>query len=408
MLFSAKNKPILYWFISAIFCLYEVILRVSPCSITETLMCSFSLTCTDFGILIGAYYWAYSILQIPCGFLADRFGTKKVIALSAICCSIGTLIFALTDQFYVALFGRVLIGIGSAAGFITSLKVAADWFSKDQFPIFASLTNVMSTLGGNFGAKPLAFLMCSYGWINVYIVLSLIGIIIAFCAFFFMKNGHINQNSSVEHIKTFFIKTIQNRQIWLVSFIGGVYYLPVSALAELWGSPYLMSVFSITNIEASLSTNLMFMGVAIGSPIFAFLATYFDSYKRLLIIVGFLSFSFLLFITYAHVFSLTTIWFAFFALGVAIGGQILVFSIVKELVSAEISATALGFVNTLISFFGVIFQPFLGFCLDYFWNGMMAENGLRLYSQEVYHQAMFVLPIICLFTLISCRWLKTR
>lgn len=405
---STKNKPLLYWAISAFFCLYEVILRVSPSGMTHTLMNDFSLTCTDLGILIGSYYWAYTFLQVPCGFFADKIGTRIVITFSALVCAIGTLIFAYTDQLYIAILGRVLIGVGSAAGFITSLKVAADWFSKVQFPLFAALTNMMSTLGGNFAGKPLAMLMDLYDWKIIYHVLAFMGVFLAFLAFFFIKDKYVDLKISFDHTKKQLWSIIKDKQIWLAGIVGGVCYLPITAIAELWGTPFLMNTFSIENTEASLSTNLIFIGTAIGSPIFALLARFLNSHKIPLQIVSSVSFICLLIFTYAHMFSLPIIWGVLFVLGFVIGGQILVFSFVKERVPLDISATALGFINTLISLFGIIFQPLLGFLLDLFWDGTVSGSGLRIYSGHAYHCAMYILPLMMLFTIIGMQQLKEK
>jgi MFS family permease len=405
---SKKDRPILYWGISAFFCLYEVILRVSPSGMTKTLMDDFSLTCTDLGLLIGSYYWAYTFLQVPCGFFADKIGTRKVIGISALICAIGTLIFSHTDQLYIAIFGRALIGVGSAAGFITSLKVAADWFPKAQFPFFAALTNMMSTIGGNFAGKPLTLLMEAYHWKLIYQILALLGIVIAFLSFFFIKDKHVDSKISFNQTKQQFLSIIKDSQIWLAGIIGGVCYLPITAIAELWGTPFLMNTFAIKNADASLSTNLIFIGTAIGSPVFALLARFLNSQKIPLQIVSIVSFVCLLLFTYAHMFSLFTIWVTLFILGFVIGGQILVFSIVKERVPLDISATALGFINTLISLFGIIFQPFLGFLLDFFWEGTIALNGTRLYSSHAYHCAMYILPLMMLVTIIGVQRLKEK
>lgn len=405
---NKKNRPILYWAISAFFCLYEVILRVSPSGMTATLMDDFSLTCTDLGLLIGAYYWAYTFLQIPCGFFADKIGTRTVIGVSALICSIGTLIFSHTDQLYIAILGRALIGVGSAAGFITSLKVAADWFPKSQFPLFAALTNMMSTIGGNFAGKPLTILMEAYQWKVIYQILAFLGTVLAFLAFYFIRDKHIDLKLSFCQTKNQFFSIIKDNQIWLAGIIGGVCYLPITAIAELWGTPFLMNTFSIGNTEASLSTNLIFIGTAIGSPAFALFARFLNSQKIPLQIVSIVSFVCLLIFTYAHMFSLSIIWIVLFILGFVIGGQILVFSIVKERVSLDISATALGFINTLISLFGIIFQPLLGFLLDLFWDGAFARSGVRLYSSHAYHCAMYVLPLMMFVTILGVQQLKEK
>ena len=84
------------------------------------------------------------------------------------------------------------------------------------------------------------------------------------------------------------------------------------------------------------------------------------------------------------------------------------FSVVKERVSNSISGTALGFTNTLISAFGIIFQPLLGLLLDIFWQGTQSATGMRVYSAQTYQKAMLVLPIITMFTSLLIRKIKEK
>src|SRR5271155_2429749 len=45
----------------------------------------FHLTDKDRGLLGSAFFWSYAILQIPAGFVVDRFGVKKPLAIGLFC-----------------------------------------------------------------------------------------------------------------------------------------------------------------------------------------------------------------------------------------------------------------------------------------------------------------------------------
>ncbi|CAO5683285.1 MAG: hypothetical protein HEEMFOPI_00894 [Holosporales bacterium] len=406
----SSKKRIIFWCIAALFYFYEVILRVAPCGISDILMHEFHLTCTDLGLLVGSYYWAYTLMQIPCGIIVDRIGARRVIALSAFVCAIGTLIFASSSSLYVAMFGRTLIGIGSACAFISSLKVAIDWFSPIHFAMFAGLTNLMGTLGGNFAGMPLAKLMTLYGWTSIFKYLAFIGFLVSLLALVFIqdKQDNANQENNSRSMFDMLKEIISNKQIWLSGIIGGLLYLPITAVAELWGIPFLSSIYSIPHDQAALSTNLVFVGTAIGSPLFALIAVKLNSYKKTLqLSTTSLLILFIAFVN-ANLLHINYVWGILFIIGVLTGAQVLVFTLAKQESNTQNAATIIGFTNALISFFGIIFQPLMGMILDIVWDGVTDASGIRQYHMTHYQQSMYSMVTAVFVSLIVIQKLKSQ
>ncbi|CAO5678980.1 MAG: hypothetical protein NEHIOOID_01014 [Holosporales bacterium] len=408
-----KTKPLfksnlIFWGVAALFYLYEVILRVAPSGITDALMESFNLTCTDLGFMVGAYYWSYTLLQIPCGYIVDKVGPRRVIALSALICALGTAIFVSADNVLIASIGRMLVGAGSACAFISSLKVATDWFDIKYFALFAGLTNMMGTLGGNFAGKPLAMLMNAYGWTFILNIFAGLGFVVAAMAFFLMKDKQNAQVENLAPLKTALSGIFKNKQIWLAGCVGGILYLPITAVAELWGVPFLMNTFKISNDQGSLATNLIFIGTALGSPVFAFIANRLNSYKKTLQLTAVSALILMVLVSYSIHFGLMWAYTFLFLLGFSIGGQVLAFSVAKDHVTDAQTGIAMGFTNALISFFGIVFQPLMGSLLDYGWKGALASNGIRLYDALAYQNAMLSIPVVIVVAMIMIQGIHSR
>ena len=100
-----KCKAWLIWGVAALFYLYELGLRVSPSVMTEDLMVTFNATSTMLGVLVSFYYYAYTILQLPCGIILDKLGPRNLLGLSALLCVIGSVLFAGFDKIHVAQIG---------------------------------------------------------------------------------------------------------------------------------------------------------------------------------------------------------------------------------------------------------------------------------------------------------------
>ncbi|MBL8677209.1 MAG: MFS transporter, partial [Alphaproteobacteria bacterium] len=120
------------WSFAGLFYLYQFILRNSPGVMTDDLMRDFSVEACSLGILSSFYLVSYVSLQIPVGLGMDKFGPTRLLKGAILLCMIGTIFFALSDSFYLACFGRLLIGAGSTCAFLGSLKLATNWFHAER------------------------------------------------------------------------------------------------------------------------------------------------------------------------------------------------------------------------------------------------------------------------------------
>lgn len=73
--------------------LYEFFLRVLPNSLHQEIVDSFQATAFSFSLFGGAFYLCYSALQVPVGFIFDKYGIKKSLFFATIACALGALLF---------------------------------------------------------------------------------------------------------------------------------------------------------------------------------------------------------------------------------------------------------------------------------------------------------------------------
>ena len=103
------------------------------------------------GLAIGAYGLTQAALQIPFGWLSDRFGRKPVIAVGLLLFAAGSLLAAVGDSIWTVIAGRALQGTGAIAAAIMAL--AADLSRESQ------RSKVMAVIGGGIGVAFMAALM---------------------------------------------------------------------------------------------------------------------------------------------------------------------------------------------------------------------------------------------------------
>lgn len=396
-----------FWSIAALFYLYEYVLRVSPSVLTNELMLSFNVTSGSLGTLVSLYYLAYVPLQIPCGVIVDWLGPRRVVTFSAFLCALGTLIFAMTDNITIAAFARFIIGAGSACGYLCCSKVGADWLHPHKFAHVAAVTMMMGTLGGIGGGLPFAMISNALGWRQAMLIAAAAGAVIMVICYLALRDRETLSSQQTSTDKTPFLEGLriisQNPQSWLIGFYGCLMYVPISAFAELWGTPYLMLAYGVNNEVASASCAWMFMGMAIGCPIGAELSNRIKSRIKVMSWSAIATMIPLLAVVYIpeKPYILNDILLGL--TGLLCGGQILYFAAAKEISPSKYSGTAIGFTNALVMVSGLIFQPLLGHIIDLAWDGLRTAEGAVIYSVSNYQQAFMTIPVCMILA-----WLVMR
>ena len=100
----------------------------------------------------------------PLGTLLDRFGARLLLSVALALVTAGSLIFAGATTIETAYTGRVLIGAGSASGFIATLALVAKWFPPQKFAFLTGATMFLAMICGVGGQAPLAAAVEAFGW----------------------------------------------------------------------------------------------------------------------------------------------------------------------------------------------------------------------------------------------------
>jgi MFS family permease len=94
------------------------------------------------GLILGAFFWGYTAMQIPSGFLSDRFGPRLTVALGMFPVAVLTICspWLARGSPYLLLIGRALIGVGEViylSGAITKLYSSVFGYNFNDKPTFS-------------------------------------------------------------------------------------------------------------------------------------------------------------------------------------------------------------------------------------------------------------------------------
>lgn len=116
------------------------------------------------GLLFSAFFWSYALLQIPVGWLADRFGAQRVLALGLTLWASATMLVGFAHSFTVLLLLRLLLGVGESAGFPCVSKLLATVVPVGSLGSANGIVAFAYNFAPAVGAYCGGLLMVQFGW----------------------------------------------------------------------------------------------------------------------------------------------------------------------------------------------------------------------------------------------------
>ena len=126
-----KNQAITVFLVFAFGYFLSCLLRAITATLSPVLTSEFNLLAADLGLLAGGYFFGFACMQIPLGYLLDKFGPKKIISIFLLIAFVGTTSFALSQTFSGLFISRILIGIGVSACLMAPLTGYRIWFAEN-------------------------------------------------------------------------------------------------------------------------------------------------------------------------------------------------------------------------------------------------------------------------------------
>jgi len=410
---SLKNKDIhrynpfyaiTIWLIASAYIFYKYFIEVAPNVMNQDLMRFFHASGTSLGILGGAYFLAYMVMQVPLGMMLDHWGPRIVITVFIFLCAVGTLIFALSPVISIAILARALTGAGAAVGAIGCLKIITMLFPTRYFSLMIGSMMAIGMLGAMTGQAPLNYAITHFeGWQNVLFLTGILGLILAvlfWLATIPMNRYVILQKTIKQRISWSSLSIIlKEPKNWYLAIYSGLVFSPIMVLGGLWGVTFIETVHHLSRQSASNAITFIFVGFVIGAPLFGWLSEVQGKRLPILRIGTAIAFVILAVMIYGHSLGTIILSILCFLLGFFVSSFLLSFSLIREMNLIVFAGTTLGFMNMFNGLTGAIAEPMIGFILEHHWTGTMAED-IRVFSIKGYQHALSVLPIVVLIALI--------
>ncbi|WP_209121130.1 nitrate/nitrite transporter [Alkalihalobacillus sp. BA299] len=346
--------------------------RTAPGLITDQILLDFNVTATTIGLLTSIQFFVYTGLQIPMGFLADRYGPNFFLIMGAILTGLGTIIYSLGTHEFILFFARILIGTGDATIWVNMVLILSQWFNAKEFTRLIGITAMTGSLGFLLATVPFSLLIDFLGWRAAFFSAGLMLCLCAILLYFVLlkkpkQTLFIRKEVQREKILVLLRRIFSNRQAWALFFchfgIVGTYVGFISS----WGVLYGMNVYGMARSDASQLIMIGLIGALIGAPLASWISSRLETIKKPYVIVHLillLSWSIFLFFNGNPPFSLLTP--LFFIIGLAYGANALTFAAVRQSFPIKESGIVSGFANTGGFLSAVLLPSIFGKVLDHF------------------------------------------
>jgi MFS transporter, ACS family, D-galactonate transporter len=165
------------WWIIVLLALGMIIAYIERANLSVALVvpefkARFGLSEADRGMLNSAFFWSYAFLQIPAGWLIDRYGVKFPYAIGFLSWSVLSGLTAFCSSISQLLTIRILLGVSEAVILPASMRWIRFNFHEKERGLAIGLLMTGTKIGPAIGAPVTATLIALYDWRIMFMILG--------------------------------------------------------------------------------------------------------------------------------------------------------------------------------------------------------------------------------------------
>jgi MFS family permease len=229
------------WIIAATGCLVTILAhgfgRMSYSVILPSMKDGLMLSYTQLGSIATGNFIGYLCLAIVGGFLAARFGVRRVVFVSLIVIGVSLFLTGLADSFLFAFFTRLVSGAGNGGSYVPIMALPAAWFIIKRRGLATGIVSAGIGTGLFLSGVMLPPVISAFGregWRYAWFMLGIIVFLLAFVCFAFLRDspkdmglgvygGEVRETGGPKvTLFSAFRDIVVEPEIWK---LGGVYFM---------------------------------------------------------------------------------------------------------------------------------------------------------------------------------------
>lgn len=221
------------------------------------------------GFLLSSFFWVYAFMQMPSGWLVDRFGVRRTYALGFIFWSLMSVLTGLINGLVALLLLRILLGVGQAVAFPASSRAVANWFQDRERGTVTGLYLAGVRYGGALISVFGGWFLTYYDWRWFFVVIGAVSLVWVAPWLGFLKKweaaGTETAQASTQQQGASFMEslTLLKHRSALGIFLGFFAYNYVWNVFQNWLPSYLKRERKFTTIEMGVFSAMPLVAMSV-------------------------------------------------------------------------------------------------------------------------------------------------
>ena len=250
--------------------------RVCISTAAPVMKSDLGLNDAQLGYVFSAFTLAYALMEVPSGWLADRFGPRLMLTRIVIWWSLMTAATGWAAGFASLFVIRTLFGVGEAGCFPSMSRAFVRWLPAREHGRAFGLAVMTGALGGAATQPLVVWMLDRVHWRHTFPIFGMVGLVWAVAWFWWFRDDPHNHRSvnqaelrvigtppPARHERVPWNSLLSNRSVWALCFMYfGVIYGWYFFLT--WMPTYLMRARGFDLKHAGWLSSLPLIGIATG------------------------------------------------------------------------------------------------------------------------------------------------
>lgn len=259
------------WSIVGLLCLAFMVayfdrVNLSAAATDDEFKAAFKLSKTEIGFLGSVFFASYTVMQIPAGWLVDRFGVKIPFAVGFFIWSLFSAATAWVTSFQQLVGARLLLGVGEAVNTPAGMRWIRFNIPEKHRGLTVGIYMAAAKFGPAIGAPLATWLLVNYGWRQMFLVLGLGALLWLIPWMLLVKDDDrqieesVRANSAVSNVS--FWRVVASPAM-IGTIIGTFAYQYFVYYCMSWLPDYFKSQRHFTQMQSGMLTGASFWGMAV-------------------------------------------------------------------------------------------------------------------------------------------------
>jgi ACS family D-galactonate transporter-like MFS transporter len=226
----------------------------------------FALTNVDRGWLNSAFFWSYGVLQMPMGWLVDRYGVKWPYAACFMAWCLTAAATAMVTTLSALILMRLLIGAAESVVVPATYRYLADHFPEHRKGTALGIFSIGGKMGPALGAPIAAWMIVHASWQVMFLATGLVGLVWLAPWLLMLRSDHPTPAELVVRTRSASSVPLSNLLaspvVW-GGLVNNFCYAYFNFYCMTWMPAYLVEQRGLSLEKSGLYTFFRFTGIAV-------------------------------------------------------------------------------------------------------------------------------------------------